>query len=118
MTEFVAMQSTSLSIGGTASFVASPAPANNARAADDLSISLGARTATHVKIHNTHATQVLYAKAQNRSGTAIAAAASDHIVIIPAGTEVIMALKNFEGLSMIASGATTTGVAHFGGMVK
>lgn len=106
MGNFVVNTSQALSIGGTAADVEL---FNNIVNAAGIASLPAAKKGRLGRIRNTHATQVLYLK---KSGTCTTANAD---VIIPAGAEVTFGLPlELDKVSMIASGASTTGVLWIG----
>ena len=103
MTEFHATATESLSVDGTAADLNPPAKVADASGNNQQAI----RRVTHVKIVNTHASQIMYLR---RDATATT---STYDVVVPAGQSVVTPL-GADHTSMIASGASTTGVAHYG----
>ena len=68
------------------------------------------RTASHAKIINTHASQLLYYK-RDLSATITTSNAEG---VVGAGKDVIIPLQNKDEIQFIASGATTTGYLEIG----
>lgn len=74
------------------------------------------RLNSHIRIRNTHASQILYYKRtlNNVAPTTITTSNAEGAVG-PGDSVVIAAPNNDRPLQMIASGATTTGVVELGG---
>lgn len=68
------------------------------------------RKATHGRIFNTHASQILYYK-RDKSATVTSSNADG---AVGAGKEAIFALKNIDEIQLLGSGATTTGYFEIG----
>lgn len=74
------------------------------------------RLNSHVRIKNTHATQILYWKRTSNNAAPVTITTSNADGAIgPLDFAVIDAPNNDRPLQMIASGATTTGVVELGG---
>lgn len=105
MTEFGVVSSVSLSAGTTAQNLTVPATQN---AASNDSNTSRIRHASHVKLSNTHASNNLFLK---RNGVATT---SDFDIQVPPGQSEVIAIGNLDRVSVIASGASTTGFVHWG----
>lgn len=105
MSDFVVNASQSISIGVAASVIslASNVPDTSGNQSTML------KRARLAKITNTHATQTIFISKRTTPTTAV------FDVAIPAGKSEIIGLPlDLDTLSMIASGATTTGFVHLG----
>ena len=109
MSEFVAKKSQALSVGGTAADV--DLSVLKVQDASGRNSTPGLTLGRFVKIENTHATQTMYA----RKGATATTSAFD--IAIGAGKSVITAITPDQRLSLIASGASTTGFLHIGDFI-
>ena len=105
MTEFGVNSSVSLSVGTTAQDFVVPST-QNAESSDSNTTRV--RHASHVKLVNTHASNNLFLK---RNGVATT---SDFDLLVPSGQEEVISIGNLDRVSIIASGASTTGVLQWG----
>ena len=105
MTEFGVNTSVDLSIGSVAQDFVVPSTQN---AASDDSDKTRIRHASHVRLVNTHASNDLFLK---RDGVATT---SDFDLQVPAGNSKVISIGRIDRVSIIASGASTTGVLNWG----
>jgi len=69
------------------------------------------RRASHIRIVNTHASQLLYWK---RGGATITTSNAEGVIGVASDRSQIIPLQNIDEIQLIASGASTTGYLEFG----
>ena len=104
MGEFRTNSSQELNVGATAQEFVLPTTQDAAHPGEGPKV----RHASHAMIENTHATQDLFV----RRGAAATTSVFD--LVVPAGSMGVISLSNADSLSIIASGASTTGALHWG----
>ena len=104
MGEFRTNSSEALTIGATAEEFIVPTTKDAAHPGDGPAI----RHASHAMIENTHASQNLFVRRGAEATTSV------FDLVVPAGSMGVIALSNADSLSIIASGASTSGVLHWG----
>jgi len=104
---FVVKKSQAISIGASATKV----KLNNSITVQGANPDVMYRKASHIRIVNTHASQLLYWK---RGGATITTSNAEGVIGVASDRSQIIPLQNIDEIQMIASGATTTGYLEFG----